>query len=120
MSEKNIEYTRGSDNVFADLGIENPEDYQLKAQLARLINNAIKNRGWTQKQTAEVLGVKQPHISELHRGLLDRFSLNKLIQFLRKLDHHITMTVSSDKDALPPLEILVAAQMQKTENRTGL
>ncbi len=88
MKEKESKVTRSSGNIFADLNIENPEEYQLKARLARLVNNAIKQRGWTQQRSAEVLGIKQPHISDLHRGLLDRFSVEKLIQFLGKDFEH--------------------------------
>ena len=49
MSEQ--DYTIGSGNVFADLGLENPEELQLKAKLTHLINRIVKQRGWTQQQT---------------------------------------------------------------------
>lgn len=40
-----IEITRGSDNVSADLGFENPEVESLKAKLSREIRAALKARG---------------------------------------------------------------------------
>ena len=43
MSEQ--DYTLGSGNVFADLGLENPEELQLKAKLTHLINRIVKQRG---------------------------------------------------------------------------
>ena len=119
MKKEENKVTRSSGNIFADLNIENPEEYQLKAKLARLVNNAIKKRGWTQKHSAEVLGIQQPHVSDLHRGLLDRFSVEKLIQFLGKLDHHVTLTVSSDKDDLPPHEIVIAARKLEQEGNVS-
>jgi predicted XRE-type DNA-binding protein len=104
MKEKNvkekIKITPSSGNIFADLGIENPEEYQLKARLARLINKIVAERGWTQAETAKVLGIKQPHVSELSRGLLDHFSVERLLHFLGQLEHQVTITVSHNKSAV--------------------
>ena len=106
MSEQ--DYTVGSGNVFADLGLENPEALQLKARLTHLINRIVKQRGWTQQQTAEVLGIKQPDVSALSRGQrLEHYSAERLMQFLSRLEQKVTITVSSEE--LPPEEIVVVA-----------
>jgi predicted XRE-type DNA-binding protein len=107
MSKKDIEYTRSSGNVFADMGFENPEEEQLKARLARLVNRTIKRRGWTQKHAATVLGIAQPSVSDLNRGLLEHFSVERLMNFLALLDHQVTITVSGDD--FPAEEISIAA-----------
>lgn len=65
-----IEYEVGSGNVFADMDLSNPEEHLLKARLARLINKAIEEKNWTQRHTAEVLGITQPKVSDLARGRL--------------------------------------------------
>ena len=55
-------------NIFADLGLPNPEQEVLKAQLTLRIYKIIKQRGLTQAQAGEILGIKQPHVSALMRN----------------------------------------------------
>jgi predicted XRE-type DNA-binding protein len=50
-----------------------------RAQLARQINDAIKEKGWTQAAAAEHCGVTQPRISDLINGRISRFSLDALV-----------------------------------------
>ncbi len=117
----NTTITRGSGNVFADLGFENPEEELLKARIASLLNDTIEAKNWTQTHTAKVLGISQPEISELSRGRLKHFSVERLINFLSRLDQRITITVQDEvqKD-LPPHEIVIAAQALEKESRTTL
>ena len=92
-----IEYEESSGNVFADLGIENPEEALAKAELARQIGNLIKKRNLTQKQAAEILAIDQPKISRLIRGRLRSFSLERLIRFLNELGQDVSITISDSK-----------------------
>ena len=116
MSKSDIEFTRGSGNVFADLGFENPEEELLKARVASLLNDTIKAKGWTQTHTAKVLGIKQPEVSELNRGRLKHFSVERLINFLGKLDQRVTITVQDENQDLPPHEIVIASrELDKTQ-----
>lgn len=84
--KKKIAYEDSSGNVFADLGIENPEEALAKSELVRLIAKIIKKKKLTQKQAAKILGIDQPKISALIRGRLRSFSLEFLIRFLNELD----------------------------------
>ncbi len=106
-SKSGIEFEVGSGNIFADVGLPNPEEHLLKARLARLINKAITEEGWTQQQAAEVLGVTQPKVSDLNRGRLKNFSVERLLNFLAQLDHRVTITVSRDDS--PAEEFVIAA-----------
>ena len=85
--------TEGSDNVFADLGLPNAEQEQLKAQLALQIYRIIRQRGLTQTQAAKVLGIKQPHVSLLMRNRAGTFSVGRLIDFLTALGQDVEITV---------------------------
>ena len=67
-TEQEQDYDIGSGNVFADMGMDNPEERLLKSNLARMVNRTLKQRGWTQKHTAEVLGITQPKVSDMKRG----------------------------------------------------
>jgi predicted XRE-type DNA-binding protein len=95
--KKKIEYEESSGNVFADLGIENPEEALAKSELARQITNIIKKRKLTQKQTAEIPGIDQPKISALIRGRLRSFSLERLIRFLNVLGQDVNIMISPAK-----------------------
>jgi predicted XRE-type DNA-binding protein len=68
-------------NVFEDMGMRDAEERLAKAELARVIRNEIRERGLTQSEAAEMLGVKQPDISDLTRGKLARFSMERLERF---------------------------------------
>ena len=58
----------GSGNVFVDLGFPDAEEMTVKSTLAYKIGELVKERGLTQVQTAELLGIEQPDVSNLLRG----------------------------------------------------
>jgi len=109
--KKKIDFVESSNNIFADLKIEEPKEYQLKARLASMIYDSIKAKSWTQKHTAEVLGISQPDVSNICRGLLDHFSVEKLLGFLATLEHKVTITIQDQTRQLPPQEIVIAAHL---------
>lgn len=109
MNKETIEYEVGSGNIFADLGLPNPEERLLKARLASRIYDIIETRGWTQKYTASILGITQPDVSKMTNGILKDFSVERLIGFLSKLDHRVTITVDDEAHELPPQEIVISA-----------
>ena len=82
---KTTKVIRGSGNVFADLGLPNPEQELLKAQLTLQIYRIVKQRGLTQAQAGAVLGIKQPHVSALMRNRSGSFSVERLMDFLTAL-----------------------------------
>lgn len=94
---KEIEYEESSGNVFADLGIPNPEEALAKSQLAWEISRIIKKRKLTQAKVAKILKIAQPKVSLLLRGYLKSFSLERLFRFLNDLgqDIYIKITPSS-------------------------
>ena len=110
-------YVEVSGNIFADLQVDQPEAYQLKARLASMIYDSIEAKGWTQKHTASVLGITQPDVSNICRGLLDHFSAEKLLTFLARLDNRVTITVKDESKELPPQEIVIAASQPIGEEK---
>ena len=74
-------HTVSSGNVFADMGLPNPEELLAKADLAIQISRIIEERGLTQAQAAELLAIDQPKISALVRGRLEGFSIERLTRF---------------------------------------
>lgn len=95
---KDIEYEESSGNVFADLGVPEPEEALFKSDLAIRISQLIEERGLTQKEAAQVLGVTQPYISKLTRGQLHGFSVERLLRFLVMLGQEIDVVVRPKAD----------------------
>lgn len=85
--------TEGSGNVFADLGLPNPEQELLKARLTLQIHSIIKGRGLTQAEAAKVLGIRQPQVSLLMRNRAGSFSVGRLMELLTALGQDIEIAV---------------------------
>ena len=88
-----IEVEEASGNVFADIGLLNPEERLAKADLAIRIDEAIRARRLTQSRAAHILGIDQPKISRLLRGQLSGFSTERLMHFLTLLGRDVEITV---------------------------
>jgi predicted XRE-type DNA-binding protein len=84
---------QGTGNVFADLGLPDAEESLAKAQLASAISDIIEERQLTQAEAARVLGATQPKVSNLVRGRLEGFSLERLARFLNTLDRDVEIRV---------------------------
>lgn len=55
----------GSGDVLVDLGFADAEERKLRVQLAMQVNELTAARRLTQARVAELLGIPQPHVSEL-------------------------------------------------------
>ena len=88
-----IKVTRGSGNVFADLGFEDAEELQVKAALTRQIANRIKAFGHTQIQAGTRLGISQPDVSKLMRLRYTGYSVDRLIAFLNALEIDVEIVI---------------------------
>src|ERR1700757_2093111 len=85
--------TEGSGNVFADLGLPNPEQELLKAQLTLQIYTILKSSGMKQVEIAKILGVQQPQVSLLMRNRAGNFSIGRLMEFLTALRQDVEIIV---------------------------
>jgi predicted XRE-type DNA-binding protein len=88
-----VNITESSGNVFADLGLPNPEQEMMKARLTLQIYHIIRERGLTQVQAAKALGIKQPHVSLLMRNRAGSFSVGRLMEFLTALGQDVEIAV---------------------------
>jgi predicted XRE-type DNA-binding protein len=89
-----VTLTASSGNVFADLGLPDPDVLLAKAELAIAITTIIRERGLTQTAAARELGVHQSRVSAITRGRLDDFSLERLMSFARRLGHDVQISVT--------------------------
>ncbi len=90
---KDLNIEVGSDNIFADIGVENPEEELTKAELAWEIEQTLKKKKLTQAKAAKLMGINQPKVSALLHRKLDGFSVERLIHFLTALGQDVEITV---------------------------
>ncbi len=90
---KKIAVSVGSGNVFKDLGLKNAEELLAKAKLAARIVQILEERELTQTQAASLLGIDQPKVSQVYRGRLDDFSIERLMRFLTALHRDIRIVI---------------------------
>ncbi|NJN21259.1 MAG: XRE family transcriptional regulator [Leptolyngbya sp. RL_3_1] len=83
----------GSGNIFEDLGLENPDELLIKAELARKISGIVASQEMTQAEAAELLSVDQPKVSALINGKLSGFSTSRLFRFLNALGRDVEIVV---------------------------
>jgi predicted XRE-type DNA-binding protein len=100
--------TPGSGNVFADLGLPNPEQELLKARLTLQIYTILKTRGMTQVEIAKILGVQQPQVSLLMRNRAGNFSVGRLLEFLTALRQDVQITVRPTRKQHGALSVVSA------------
>lgn len=92
---KFVDYEVSSGNVFKDLGLPNADQLQTKADLAIEIGNVLSKRKLSQVKAAAVLGIDQPKVSALLRGHLEKFSIERLCEFLRRLGYDVNIQVQA-------------------------
>lgn len=95
MAKKRNEIEAGTGNVFADLGYADAKERTLKVELALEVNLILKQRKLTQAQSADLLGIVQPHVSDLVRYRLNRFSVERLMQFLTLLGKDVEIRIAT-------------------------
>lgn len=106
-TNRRIRVEQGSGNVFRDLGFPHPERERLKADLTLQIYRLIKQRGLTQAEAGEILGIRQPHVSALMRGRSGAFSVERLMRFLTALGQDVQITVRSTRKRQGELSVVV-------------
>ncbi len=90
---KVVQYEISSDNIFADIGMPNPEEHLIKAQLVVKISRLMKQRGLRQREAAHIFGVTQPDVSKMLRGDFRQFSVERLMRFLVALGQDVEIVV---------------------------
>jgi predicted XRE-type DNA-binding protein len=101
--------TRGSTNVFADLGYADADERQTKLRLAHALNQAMEERRLTQAAAAAKLGINQPKVSALRNYKLEGFSVERLMTLLNALDRDIEIVIRKKPKSRAAARISVVA-----------
>lgn len=108
MAKRRNEIEVETGNVFSDLGYADAKERTLKVQLALEVNSALKQRKLTQAKAADLLGIEQPHVSDLVRYRLNRFSVERLMRFLTQLGKDVEIRIAKRpaRRARPAVRVL--------------
>jgi predicted XRE-type DNA-binding protein len=99
------EFEEGSGNVFTDLGLEDAEELLTRAKVGFHVYQILKDKKLAQREIAALLGIKQPEVSHLMNGHFSRFTTDKLLDFLKRLDRKVTIRISPHKPGEPYQEV---------------
>lgn len=92
-AERKESITRGTGNVFADLGFADAAERQAKLRLAYTLNQVLEERKLSQAEAAKVLRVTQPKISALRHYKLAGFSVERLMNLLTAVDQDVEIVI---------------------------
>jgi predicted XRE-type DNA-binding protein len=102
------EVQRGSDNVFADLGLPDAEKLRIKTGLVVEIRKAMRALGLTQQEAAKRMGIPQPKVSGMMRGDFTNLSERKLMDCLNRLGYDIEIKVRLASEPVGHLTLATA------------
>lgn len=103
-----IEYELGGNNIFADLGLEAPDELQARGMLGIQIFKILESRNVKkQKDVSELLGISKTETSQLMNGNFSRFSEGRLMSFLNRLNYKVTMQISPMQNGDIPQDVVL-------------
>lgn len=88
-----MEVVRGSGNVFRDFGRPNADLEQARAILAAKIIDVLDGRKLTARAAEKLTGVSHTDLSRIRNAKLERFTLDRMIAILGKLDRDIEVSI---------------------------
>lgn len=98
----------GSGNIFTDLGLEDADELYTRTALGIQVMKTIREKGLRQKEAGKLLGLTQPDVSAIMRAKFSRFSQERLIGLLNKLEQKVTIHVSRHHRGEPYQQVMVA------------
>lgn len=97
MSKTNeqLDIIEGSGNVFRDVGLRDPDTKLIKANLAAEIIRVLRERELSNVAAAERAGVAETDISRIRNADLNRFTIDRLVRILNRLDRRVDVVVTA-------------------------
>ena len=106
-----LEVTKGSPNIFADLGFDADEaqNLLLRSQTMMVISKWFEASGLTQVAAAKTLGLTQPRLNQMLKGKIGEFSLDALVNMATRAGMRVGLTIR-------PIPRVKARTASKTEH----
>jgi predicted XRE-type DNA-binding protein len=106
--KKESEYEIGSDNVFADLQLDDADELLTRAQLGHTVRLILKAKKLKQREIGKLLDIDQAEVSKLMNGQYHIFAEGRLFTFLKCLEQKVTIRVSRHRKGEPYQQITFA------------
>jgi predicted XRE-type DNA-binding protein len=94
IEDEDLTVHRGSGDFLADRGIEDTEEFRVKAHLCHEIATILESRQLTQEQAAAVTGQKQSDLSRIVNSRFDDYSVWRLLKVLSALGADVLIAVN--------------------------
>jgi predicted XRE-type DNA-binding protein len=101
-----IEFEESTGNIFADLGLKDADELLARSKIGVLVFQLLERRKLKQREIADLLGIAQPDVSHLMNGHFSRFTTDKLLDFLRRLNQKVTIQVGRRRKGEPFQEVV--------------
>ena len=88
-----IELIRGKGNVFQDFGYADADAEHLKAVLAAQIIKVLDKKKVTVRGAEKLTGVTAADFSRIRHAKLDRFTIDRLMAILGRLDQKVDVSI---------------------------
>lgn len=93
MNKDDVELVRGSGNVFRDFSRPNADLEQARAILAAKIIGVLDRRRLSVRAAEKLTGVSHADLSRIRNARLQRFTLDRMITILGKLDEDMEVSI---------------------------
>lgn len=97
MVKRKEDYDVTEGNVFADLGLDQPQELLARSKLLTEVCKLIRSSKRTQKEIATELGITQSKVSLLMQGRLSAFSTETLMHYLSLLGCNVDIRVQKPR-----------------------
>ncbi len=93
MNEGDVEFVRGSGNVFEDFGYPDADVRQAKALMGAQIIKILDEEGLSTRQAEARTGVAHTEFSRIRRAHFSRFTIDRLMTILHHLGREVEISV---------------------------
>jgi predicted XRE-type DNA-binding protein len=94
MTDDDVDIVRGGDNPFRDAGLADPDTKLMKADLAAGIMHVLRERNLSGARAAALAGVTEADISRIRNADLNRFTIDRLVRILNRLDGQVQVAIT--------------------------
>jgi predicted XRE-type DNA-binding protein len=94
MKKGDLELVRGSGNVYRDFGRPNASLAQARAIVAARIIRVLEERELSARDAEKLTGVSYSEFSRIRNARLSRFTLDRMIAILGKLDKGLEVSIT--------------------------
>ena len=83
-------------------------DVLARAQIGYHVFKILEEKKLKQREISDILGIAQPDVSHLMNGHFSRFTTDKLLDFLKRLNRKVTIEVSRHHKGEPYQQVTFA------------